>query len=103
MESPVKKLDFGAADKENNKPAEDSVATLAAAIDAKAAEEATLTVTKVEEKVAVAPGIKAHETDEPLLQENPNRFVLFPIKYHEVRVTSRLSTRKWIFRTAGPC
>ena len=22
--------------------------------------------------------------DEPLLRENPNRFVLFPIKYHEV-------------------
>lgn len=33
----------------------------------------------------VAPGIKDFEADEPLLQENPQRFVLFPIKYHEVR------------------
>ena len=32
----------------------------------------------------VAPGIKDNESDEPLLQENPHRFVLFPIKYHEV-------------------
>ncbi|KAA8568179.1 hypothetical protein EYC84_008573 [Monilinia fructicola] len=40
----------------------------------------------VEEKkpAAVAPGIKPEEADEPLLQENPNRFVLFPIKYHEI-------------------
>lgn len=35
---------------------------------------------------AVAPTIKSFEADEPLLQENPHRFVLFPIKYHEVRV-----------------
>ncbi|KAI1000599.1 Ribonucleoside-diphosphate reductase small chain [Podosphaera aphanis] len=27
---------------------------------------------------------KPAEADEPLLQENPNRFVLFPIKYHEI-------------------
>ena len=25
-----------------------------------------------------------NEAEEPLLVENPNRFVLFPIKYHEV-------------------
>lgn len=24
--------------------------------------------------------------DEPLLRENPGRFVMFPLKYHEVRV-----------------
>ncbi|KAJ8607527.1 hypothetical protein MRB53_040237 [Persea americana] len=31
---------------------------------------------------------------EPLLRENPNRFVLFPIKYHEVRDASpRVSPR----------
>jgi len=28
----------------------------------------------------VAPGVKSTEADEPLLQENPNRFVLFPLK-----------------------
>ena len=34
----------------------------------------------------VAPTIKEDESDEPLLQENPHRFVLFPIRYNEVRV-----------------
>ena len=37
-----------------------------------------------EKKPTVAAGIKEDEADEPLLQENPHRFVLFPIKYHEV-------------------
>ena len=32
----------------------------------------------------VSNGIKPEDSDEPLLQDNPNRFVLFPIKYHEV-------------------
>lgn len=42
-------------------------------------------ITKEMEPVPkVAPGIKSTEADEPLLQENPHRFVLFPIKYHEV-------------------
>lgn len=44
---------------------------------------------------AVAPTIKQTEADEPLLQENPHRFVLFPIKYHEVRAAITLrATRK---------
>ncbi|GAM88899.1 hypothetical protein ANO11243_069330 [Dothideomycetidae sp. 11243] len=33
---------------------------------------------------AIAQGIKEEEAVEPILQENPNRFVLFPIKYHEI-------------------
>ena len=40
---------------------------------------------KKQTSAVVAPTIKAEEADEPLLQENPQRFVLFPIKYHEVR------------------
>ena len=32
----------------------------------------------------VAEGIKDSEKSEPILQENPHRFVLFPIKYHEI-------------------
>lgn len=36
--------------------------------------------------VVAAPTIKELEAEEPLLQENPHRFVLFPIKYHEVCV-----------------
>lgn len=75
MESPVKKLDFNAADKENNPDGAAVAQDVAPVVEAK----------KVEEpKANVAAGIKAEEADEPLLQENPNRFVLFPIKYHEV-------------------
>ncbi|PKS10397.1 hypothetical protein jhhlp_002148 [Lomentospora prolificans] len=74
MESPVKKLDFNVADKENNP-------------DVAAVEQVKPVVTEVkkaEEQPAVASGIRAEEADEPLLQENPQRFVLFPIKYHEI-------------------
>ena len=73
IESPVKKLDFG-ANKENI--VEDLKAKeLVKKEDAKSA---------VDGKKAAAAAIKAAEADEPLLQENPQRFVLFPIKYHEV-------------------
>ena len=52
----------------------------------------------VEQPIAatgVAPTIKDDEAAEPILQENAQRFVLFPIKYHEVRAvfTLRDSTR----------
>lgn len=77
MESPVKKLDFGAANKENE-PLNKSLDTTD--LKTKIVEEPK----KEETKLAVAPGIKSEEADEPLLQENPQRFVLFPIKYHEV-------------------
>jgi ribonucleoside-diphosphate reductase subunit M2 len=77
MESPVKKLDFGAANKENE-PLNQTIDTTE--LKTKIVEETK----KEETKTAVAPGIKAEEADEPLLQENPQRFVLFPIKYHEV-------------------
>lgn len=73
MESPVKKLDFGVADKENNP-------------DGAVAQDTTVVETKkVEEpKPNVPAGIRPEEADEPLLQEHPNRFVLFPIQYHEI-------------------
>jgi ribonucleoside-diphosphate reductase subunit M2 len=80
MESPVKKLDFSASNKENA-PFDTDLATLEAEIDANHKS----TMNKEESKAAVAPTIKPEEADEPLLQENPQRFVLFPIKYHEVR------------------
>lgn len=92
MESPVKKLDFNAADKENMPFDESSIATSGDEMDAKykpAAEEA-----KATEKPSIVSAIKADEADEPLLQENPQRFVLFPIKYHEVRVARRVLTRR---------
>lgn len=79
MESPIKKLDFSAVGKENGAP-EPDFATLEAEMDAKHMEsKAAQATTK-----AVAAPAKTEEQDEPLLQENPQRFVLFPIKYHEI-------------------
>ena len=80
-DSPVKKIDFAVADKENTP------------IDTPVVEELDFKKPVVEEiksteKPVVAPTIKSQEADEPLLRENPHRFVLFPIKYHEVRDTS---------------
>lgn len=91
MESPIKKLDFNAANKENNPVDESSLANLAEQMDNQKPDieevkkvEEIKKVEKEEPVAAVAPGIKNEESDEPLLQENPQRFVLFPIKYHEV-------------------
>lgn len=85
MESPVKKLDLGVANKENefHDPA---VATLAQDIDAK--HTAAKDVVKAEEAPAKAPELRPEELEEPILKENPHRFVLFPIQYHEVRDAS---------------
>ena len=51
----------------------------------------------------VASTIKEEEAVEPILQENPQRFVLFPIKYHEVCAvfTTRACTRK-VVHPANP-
>lgn len=83
-DSPVKKLDFEAAGKEN---APASLKTVDASAE------------KVAEKPTEAPKaltMKELEAQEPLLQENPHRFVLFPIKYHEVSSMSPTRQRvKW--------
>ena len=68
MASPVKKLDFSAQEPIKAKPLV-GLPPLAKL------------VTKETEAEALA---KANIEDEPLLRENPNRFVLFPLKYHEV-------------------
>ncbi len=81
-DSPAKKLNFDIANKENIKhdaPLVDDDLGL---------KKPQMELIKQEEKPAVAPGIKPEEADEPLLQDNPQRFVLFPIKYHEVGVLS---------------
>lgn len=91
-DSPAKKLNFEAVDKEN------APATAPVAVEPEFKKPATTEMVKpVEEKPKVAEGIKEAEQDEPLLQENPHRFVLFPIKYHEVRVllTRYASRVKW--------
>ena len=70
-DSPAKKLDFSSTDKENTfKPIVGIPDDFDAEVD--------------NAKPTVAPTIKAEEANEPLLQENPGRFVLFPIKYHDV-------------------
>ena len=83
-DSPAKKLDFTAAGKENLPFDADAPIVDDVEIKKPIVEE----VKTREKAVVVAPTIKPEEADEPLLQENPQRFVLFPIKYHEVSVTS---------------
>ena len=89
--SPAKKLSFQAVDKENlpiDTPVPEETDIKKPVID----------VVKTEPEPAVAPTIKPEEADEPLLQENPHRFVLFPIKYHEVRLVvnkKHASRVKW--------
>ena len=89
-DSPAKKLHFDPADKEN------APANIPAPVmDDIELKKPLVQVYDAKKEVTpiVAPTIKPEEADEPLLQENPHRFVLFPIKYHEVRVYHR-RTRK---------
>lgn len=81
MESPIKKINLG----KENTTFDADVDTIANKIESHKPTE------KEQEKkeLAVAPTIKSEEADEPILQENPQRFVLFPIKYHEVSDASR--------------
>jgi ribonucleoside-diphosphate reductase subunit M2 len=79
-DSPAKKLTFEAVGKENvpfnaDAPVVDDIEIKKPIVEEAKTEKAV---------VAVAPTIKPEEADEPLLQENPQRFVLFPIKYHEI-------------------
>ncbi|KAL8770918.1 MAG: hypothetical protein Q9209_003569 [Squamulea sp. 1 TL-2023] len=75
--SPIKKLNFDSANKENMN--QDTPVTTDHDL-----KKPYIDIIKSDEKPAVAPGIKPEEANEPLLQENPQRFVLFPIKYHEI-------------------
>lgn len=78
-DSPAKRIDFSATDKENfpiATPTSPAIETL---------DKSMVEIIKPTETPKVTT-VKVQEVDEPLLQENPHRFVLFPIKYHEVRV-----------------
>lgn len=79
MVSPAKKIDFSVDNKENC----DVAVPIVGIPDLD-----TLEPAAVDSTPKVADTIKKEEAHEPLLQENPQRFVLFPIKYHEVRDTS---------------
>ncbi|KAK7737017.1 Ribonucleotide-diphosphate reductase (RNR), small subunit [Cytospora paraplurivora] len=80
MDSPVKKLDLGVANKENDFQ-DPTIATLAQDLDTKHA--ATKEVGKPQEPEKTS-ALKPEELDEPILRENPHRFVMFPIQYHEI-------------------
>jgi ribonucleoside-diphosphate reductase subunit M2 len=92
MESPVKPINFSVGGKENL-PFNATPPVIEKVQITKPAAEQVKTV-------AIASTLRPEEADEPLLQENPNRFVLFPIKYHEVRVASIncASRVKWPIR-----
>ncbi|KAL1976578.1 hypothetical protein VTN31DRAFT_2860 [Thermomyces dupontii] len=75
--SPVKKLSFEPADKEN--------VPVSRPVDASDVKGKPVAEKPAQSELPkVAPTIKECEAHEPLLQENPHRFVLFPIKYHEI-------------------
>ena len=98
MVSPMKKLDFDPADKEN-RPYDEStvVATTPEYIHETHYKSPVVEAKKAVEsapKPSATRSTKELEAEEPLLQENPNRFVLFPIKYHEVRDSDASLTHK---------
>lgn len=81
-DSPAKKIDFSILDKENRPydaaaPVVDTVVEVQKPVLVEEEVQVAKPLTRVEE-------IRAMEAEEPLLQANPNRFVLFPLKYHEV-------------------
>ena len=90
-DSPAKNISFDPVDKENvpaNIPAP--------VMDDLELKKPLVQVYDAKKEVmpVVAPTIKPDEANEPLLQENPHRFVLFPIKYHEVRVYPTIHASK---------
>jgi ribonucleoside-diphosphate reductase subunit M2 len=80
-DSPAKKLEFTTMNKENS-----NVAVPIVGIP-----DLDLPETKAE--TAIASAIKDEEAHEILLQENPQRFVLFPIQHHEVSFLELLRVR----------
>ncbi|KAK8220118.1 Ribonucleotide-diphosphate reductase (RNR), small subunit [Zalaria obscura] len=78
MESPVKQPVFTSENKENSEVAV-PIKGLPDLADLPDPEEV-----QAKAEASVAEGIKEEEADEPILRENGQRFVLFPIKYHEI-------------------
>lgn len=79
-DSPIKKLNFNVDDKENNPVAVDAAPVMTEKLElAKVQEEAPKSEEQNRPKT-----LKELEAEEDLLKENPHRFVLFPIKYHEI-------------------
>jgi hypothetical protein len=89
IESPMKQPLFTAASEEK-----ENIITKEVAVPVKGIPMADDLPEPEEPKPSAAPGIKGDEMNEPILQENPNRFVLFPIKYHEVSPTHLTRARR---------
>jgi hypothetical protein len=87
-DSPAKKLEFSIEDKENIPIDVEPVA-------APASEELKKPITEIVKVEAPKAALVAKQNvdDEPILRENPQRFVLFPIQYHEVRLPDLRVTR----------
>ena len=87
-DSPVKKLDFNLEDKENMPVTLESTPKFEPKLGKKLIPE----VKEATAQPKAPKTLKELEAEEPLLQENPHRFVLFPIKYHEIVSTQALAT-----------
>lgn len=87
MESPVKMQKL--VTEENKENVDAKYESCEIAVPIKGIPELPEVPVKDTETLPVAATIKEDEAIEPILQENPNRFVLFPIKYHEVRHATR--------------
>lgn len=90
-DSPAKKLNFEPLDKEN-------VQSDLPIVDDFDLKKPQLDLVKPKPKPVAAPTTKELEAEEPLLKENPHRFVMFPIKYHEVGIPD--ASRVNCFRVA---
>lgn len=95
-DSPVKQLSYDVVGKENIKSAEPAIDDIDA-VKKPIVEEAK-TITAADDRSSAAAALKAQEQDELILQENPHRFVLFPIKYHEASLPAH---SKWFHQHAN--
>ena len=87
-DSPIKKLDFGVENKENMPVVLES----STVPDLDAVKKPLEEVKETALVPSVPKTIKEIEAEEPILKENPHRFVLFPLQYHEIVSVARSNT-----------
>ncbi|KIV87536.1 ribonucleoside-diphosphate reductase small chain [Exophiala sideris] len=79
-DSPIKKLNFDVEDKENMPVASEITLKSESEVEKKPIAEIKADV----QTPKAAPTWRELEAEEDILKENPHRFVLFPIKFHEI-------------------
>ncbi|KAK4946734.1 Ribonucleotide-diphosphate reductase (RNR), small subunit [Elasticomyces elasticus] len=79
-DSPIKKLNFDVEDKENMPVASEITLKSESEVEKKPVAEIKADV----QTPKAAPTWRELEAEEDILKENPHRFVLFPIKFHEI-------------------